>query len=137
MRFRDTVYYNLTLADILADDWEVYPADAPTLDGGTDLGTIVKHVNSMGLNIIAHGGPHPFVLAYGELPDDDAPRYYTFTRIRADAVGWTVGGHGTTFLRDCPLTDPNTAVVYTPLTERDEIEAYAAAVTWAVLCKRT
>ena len=26
---RDTVYYNLTLEDILADDWAVWPGDVP------------------------------------------------------------------------------------------------------------
>ena len=26
---RDTVYYPLTIADILADDWAVWPDDAP------------------------------------------------------------------------------------------------------------
>lgn len=28
----DTVYYNLTLKDIVADDWEVYPDDVPAIN---------------------------------------------------------------------------------------------------------
>lgn len=110
--------------------------NGPSTPDNADLDTIIRHVKGMGLIIVAHGGPHPYVLACGELPDDDAPRHYTFTRIRSIAVGWTVGGHGTMLLSDCPLTDATTAVVYTPLTEKSEVQASAAAVRWAYLCKR-
>ena len=118
----------------IATALETQNADAPA--NNTDLDVVIKHVKGMGLAILAHGGPHPYVLAHGELPDDDAPRYYVFTRIKSVAVGWTVGGHGTMSLRDCPLADSSTAIVYTPLTETREVQASAAAVTWANLCKR-
>jgi hypothetical protein len=110
---------------------------APTVGDDADLKTILKRVEGMGLIPVSHGGPHPYVLALGSLPDDDAPRYYVFTRIRSLAVGWSIGGHGTTYLRDCLLTDGVTvSVVYTALPVHGEDAALTRAVTWANQCKK-